>query len=69
MCFDRQFAVGNFIKSAVEERQIVLNSDGSSVRSYMYAGDLVVWLLKMLLECPNKVILNTGSDQAMSIKE
>ena len=30
---------------------------------------IVVWLLKMLVKGPNKIILNTGSDHALSIKD
>jgi dTDP-glucose 4,6-dehydratase len=69
MHFNRQFAIGNFIKSAIEDHQINLNSDGTSIRTFLYAADFSVWILKILLRGKNNLIMNVGSDFEISIKE
>ena len=69
MHFNRQFAIGNFIKSALEDNQINLNSDGTSIRTFLYAADFSIWVLKILLRGKNNLIMNVGSDFEISIKE
>ena len=69
MHFNQQFAIGNFIKSALEGHQINLNSDGTSIRTFLYAADFSVWILKILLRGRNKLIMNVGSDFEINIKE
>lgn len=66
---DIHYAIGNFIKQALFEDSITVNGDGSPIRSYLYMGDLVTWLLTILLEGGNGHIYNVGSDQALSIEE
>ena len=64
---DSHFAIGNFIKSTIINADIVINSDGSSLRSYLYTSDLVIWLLKILLFEKKKLTINVGSDQEYSL--
>ncbi len=64
---DLHYAIGNFIAQALQGGPIIVNSDGSALRSYLYASDLVVWLLTLLLESPGGQPCNVGSDQAISI--
>ena len=64
---DTHFAIGNFIKSVTTNSDIVIHSDGSSVRSYMYTSDLVIWLLKILLSEKKFLTINVGSDEAFSL--
>lgn len=64
---DLHYAIGNFIAQALQGGPIIVNSDGSALRSYLYAGDLVVWLLTLLLDGPGGQPCNVGSDQAISI--
>lgn len=54
------FAIGNFIKDAMENRDIIIKGDGRPLRSYLYTADLVIWLLTMLLKSENKSIYNVG---------
>lgn len=61
------YAIGNFIAQALQGEPITVNSDGRALRSYLYAGDLVVWLLALLLDGPGGQPCNVGSDQAISI--
>ena len=64
---DLHYAFGNFIRSALEGRQIEIRSDGQDVRSYLYIGDAIGWLLRLLAE-PDNQIYNVGSSQPISIE-
>ncbi len=63
------FAIGNFINSSILNNNIIINSDGASLRSYLYTSDLVIWLLKILILDDRYLTINVGSDQKFSIKE
>ena len=62
------YAVGNFLKQKSSNKNIVLNSSGNSVRSFMYMTDLVVWLFYIFFKGKNRNIYNVGSDKSISIK-
>lgn len=69
MPLNLHYAIGNFIKNAGESNSIVIKSDGTAIRSYMYLGDLVWWLLKLLLDGKSGEAYNVGSDHPISIAE
>ena len=69
MELDKQFAIGNFIKSVCDGQSIVIKGDGLPWRTYMYAGDLAIWLLKMLLRNESSTLLNVGGSEIYTIKD
>ncbi len=65
-----QFALGNFVRDAVAGRDIVVRGDGTPVRTYLYATDLVEWLLTLLTRgcrTGDPGCFNVGSEEAISI--
>lgn len=67
---DQHFAIGNFLNDAIRGQIIKINSPHHVYRSYMYADDLVIWLMSIAeagsSSCP---IFNVGSDQAIELDE
>lgn len=63
---EQHFAIGNFIEDGLQGRPIAVNARHPVYRSYLYADDLVCWLLTIAGSasplCP---IINVGSDEAV----
>jgi dTDP-glucose 4,6-dehydratase len=64
------FVIGNIIQNILDGASIKINANYKIFRSYMYADDLVKWLLKILYtsntQCP---IYNVGSNDKTSIHQ
>jgi nucleoside-diphosphate-sugar epimerase len=61
------FAIGNFIRDALKNREIVISGDGTPLRSYLYSDDLIGWLMAILLDGKKGEFYNVGSDEVVSI--
>ena len=61
------FAVTDFLRDGLRGLPLRIRGDGTTIRSYYYAADCVVALLKILLEAPIGRIYNVGSDDPVSI--
>lgn len=66
---DAHFAVGNFIRDGLNNNNIAVSGDGSAYRSYLYAADMVVWLLTILINGQSGQAYNLGSNKEISIKD
>lgn len=66
MPLDRHFAAGSFIGDAVAGRPIYIR-DGRPARTYIYAADLCIWLLRILASGTSGQAYNVGSQEALSV--
>src|SRR5690606_8347055 len=66
---DAHFAFGNFLRDASLRNHVSVGGDGTAVRSYLYAADLVVWLLTILVRGESCRPYNVGSERAVTIRE
>jgi len=66
---DGHFAFGNFINDVLNNRDILIKGDGTTIRSYLYAADAAIWFWTIL--CKGKPVYpyNVGSDNPVTILE
>lgn len=66
---DVHFAVGNFLREALDGVDITVKGDGSQVRTYLDQRDLSKWLMTLLVQGKAGEAYNVGSDEEVSIGE
>jgi len=63
------FAIGNFTRDALWSDEIIVNGDGTPIRSYLDQRDLAHWLMTLLRDGKAGEAYNVGSDRAISIAD
>lgn len=63
------FAVTDFLKAGLQGLPLRIRGDGTTIRSYCYASDMVVALWQVLLNGEVGRAYNIGSDEPISILE
>ncbi|GAC1542247.1 MAG: NAD(P)-dependent oxidoreductase [Vulcanimicrobiaceae bacterium] len=66
---DRHLAAGNFVRDALGGREIVVEGDGTTVRSYLYGADMTAWLWAIYVRGATGRAYNVGSERAVTIGE
>lgn len=69
LSLDIHFAAGNFIKDALDGKEIIVKGNGKPIRSYLYPTDLIYWLFYMLINGRKNIAYNLGSPYGYSIEE
>jgi len=69
LALNSRFAIGNFIKSTLDHSSLTIKGDGTPTRSYMYATDLIVWLLRIWAKGKPGSSYNVGSEEAISLRD
>lgn len=69
MPLNGSFAAGNFIRDALHDKHIKIQGDGTPLRSFLYAGDFVIWCMKLLVRGESLRPYNIGAEQAYSIAD
>lgn len=64
---EKNYAAGNFVKNFLNEENIEISGNGHSIRSYLYASDLTVALLNLLINENIFFEYNIGSSKPVTI--
>lgn len=65
---DKPWALNNFLRDSLFGRTIRILGDEETVRSYMYASDMAVWILRILIDGIVGVAYNIGSPYGITLR-
>jgi nucleoside-diphosphate-sugar epimerase len=68
LALESHLAAASFIRSALKGEDIVIQSHGKTIRSYLYGADLAQWLWTILIHGQHAQPYNVGSDNPISIQ-
>ena len=66
IALDEHFAIGNFLRDGLQGKEIEIKGNATTIRSYLYPTDLVIWILAALLN-PKNFNGNIGSELPISM--
>ena len=61
------WALNSFIKDALMNNCIRVLGDGKTLRSYMYASDMAIWILTILLNAESGEVFNVGQPEGVHL--
>lgn len=63
------WALNSFIRDALINHSLRVLGDGQTIRSYMYASDMAVWLLTILLNAESGEVFNIGHPDGINLAD
>lgn len=66
---DGTFAAGNFCRDAIQKKRVVVEGDGTPLRSYLYPTDLIHALTLLMMRGKSGEAYNVGSKEGLSIRQ
>ncbi len=64
-----RFVIASMLHDALQGGPVVVKSDGTLVRSFMYAADMALWLWTIAVRGQRGVAYNVGSEEAFSVAD
>jgi len=66
---NRHFAIGNFIRDAINNQKIIVRGDGTPIRFYLDETDMASWLIASIHRGRPDSIYHIGSEHGITISD